>query len=270
MNIDTYLLNDNLSSAVGTETLLDHDPVPEDLPTSSKGPAEQQIRHIGGVRYLVVDQTANQRQGSKASKIWLYGAELRALDSPNLHKYWLCHQCLPATQIYKIGSSHGNSNTGAAIRHLKKDHKVEYKEKEEENSVPVSPTIPSLFNAAGARATYIAQGLVTRTRAEDFRWFLLKWIVQMHVALVMIESESFRELIHMIAPTLDNFLVSSATTIRNWILKLFESQTLVIKAKLAKARSKVHISFDGWTAPNGRAFIGIVDETTHIWPRTRG
>jgi hypothetical protein len=80
----------------------------------------------------------------------------------------------------------------------------------------------------------------------------------MHVALVMIESESFRELIHVIAPALDDFMVSSATTIRNWILKLFENQSLVIKAKLAKARSKVHISFDGWTAPNHRAFIGIV------------
>jgi hypothetical protein len=32
----------------------------------------------------------------------------------------------------------------------------------------------------------------------------------------------------------------------------------VIKAKLAKAHSKVHISFDGRTAPNHRAFIGIV------------
>jgi hypothetical protein len=48
-----------------------HDLVPEGLPASSKGPAEQQIRHIGGVRYLAVDQTANRRQGSKASKIWL-------------------------------------------------------------------------------------------------------------------------------------------------------------------------------------------------------
>src|SRR3954468_1691484 len=106
MNIDTDLLGDDLSSAMGTETLLAHDLVPEGLPASSKVPAEQQIRHIGGVRYLVVDQTANRRQGSKTSKIWLYGSELRALDSFNLDKYWLCHQCLPATQIYKIGNSH--------------------------------------------------------------------------------------------------------------------------------------------------------------------
>jgi hypothetical protein len=54
MNIDPDL-NDDLSSAMGTETLLAHDLVPEGLPASSKGPAEQQIHHIGGVRYLTVD-----------------------------------------------------------------------------------------------------------------------------------------------------------------------------------------------------------------------
>ena len=49
MNIDPDLLNDDLSSAMGTETLLAHDLVPEGLPASSKEPAEQQqIRHIGG------------------------------------------------------------------------------------------------------------------------------------------------------------------------------------------------------------------------------
>jgi hypothetical protein len=43
MNIDTDLLGDDLSSAMGTETLLAHDLVPKGLPASSKVPAEQQI-----------------------------------------------------------------------------------------------------------------------------------------------------------------------------------------------------------------------------------
>jgi len=115
MNIDPDLLSDDLNNEMGTETLLAHDLVPEDLPASSQGPAEQQIHYIGGLMHLVVDQTANRRQGSKVSKTWLYGAELRALDSPNLDKHWLCHHCLPATQIYEITSPGGNSNTAAVI-----------------------------------------------------------------------------------------------------------------------------------------------------------
>jgi hypothetical protein len=40
MNIDPDLLSDDLSSAMGTETLLAHDLVLEGLPVSSKEPAE--------------------------------------------------------------------------------------------------------------------------------------------------------------------------------------------------------------------------------------
>ena len=44
---------------MGTETLVAHDMIPESLPASIKGPAEQQIRHILGERYLIVDQIAD-------------------------------------------------------------------------------------------------------------------------------------------------------------------------------------------------------------------
>jgi hypothetical protein len=48
MNINVDLSGDDLSSGMGTETLLAHDLVPGALPVSSKGPAEQQVHHIGG------------------------------------------------------------------------------------------------------------------------------------------------------------------------------------------------------------------------------
>jgi hypothetical protein len=69
MNIDPDLLDDDLSSTMGTETLLAHDLVPDSLSTFSKEPAKQQIHHIKRVRYLAVDQTANRRHGSQVSKI---------------------------------------------------------------------------------------------------------------------------------------------------------------------------------------------------------
>jgi hypothetical protein len=41
MNIDPDLLDDDLSSTMGTEMLLDHDLVLYGLPVSSREPAEQ-------------------------------------------------------------------------------------------------------------------------------------------------------------------------------------------------------------------------------------
>jgi hypothetical protein len=55
---------------MSAETLLSHYMVPKSLPASSRRPAELQVHHIRGVRYLVVDQTANRRYNSKVSKIW--------------------------------------------------------------------------------------------------------------------------------------------------------------------------------------------------------
>jgi hypothetical protein len=101
-----------------------------------------------------------------------------------------------------------------------------------------------MLASAPARVAKKFGALVTRIDADNFRWFLLKWIITMHIALVMIESESFREFVYVIAPALNTFMVASSNTIRNWIMKLFSRQTLVIKRKLARARLRIHISFD--------------------------
>ena len=67
MDINLAFHSDNLSSKMSAETLLSHYMVPKSLPASSRRPAELQVHHIRGVRYLVVDQTANRRYNSK---IW--------------------------------------------------------------------------------------------------------------------------------------------------------------------------------------------------------
>jgi hypothetical protein len=72
--IDFDFGEDNLSSALGTETLAARDIVPEgfDNTPRARAPTEQLIQ---GRKYLVVNQTANIRQNSKVSKIWQYGKE---------------------------------------------------------------------------------------------------------------------------------------------------------------------------------------------------
>jgi hypothetical protein len=101
---------DDLSSALGTETLAARDMVPEGFDNTPRArvPTEQLIQ---GRRYLKVDQSANKRNGSKVSKIWQHRSELRALDTPNLDKYWLCNFCLSAKQLYKVSGGGGNNNT---------------------------------------------------------------------------------------------------------------------------------------------------------------
>lgn len=102
----------------------------------------------------------------------------------------------------------------------------------------LGPSIAEILLSAPTKVAKRFGALVTRIDADNLRWFPLKWIITMHVALVMIESESFRELIHTIAPALDSFMVSSSNTIRDWIVKLFETHTLVITKKISKSSIK--------------------------------
>jgi hypothetical protein len=76
---------DGLSTALDTEG-------------SDNNPRAREEQLIQGRRYLRVDQSANKRNNSKVSKIWQYGSELRALDTPNLDKHWLCNLCLPVKE----------------------------------------------------------------------------------------------------------------------------------------------------------------------------
>ena len=71
MDIDLDLLDDDLSRAMSTDTLLAHNLVLDGLPASGNAPAEQQIYHIRGARYLIVDQSGKWAfSGLKVSKIW--------------------------------------------------------------------------------------------------------------------------------------------------------------------------------------------------------
>ena len=54
-------------------------------------------------------------------------------------------------------------------------------------------------------------------------------------------------------------------TVRAWTLELFEKKKVEL-AKLLQGVRKIHISFDGWTAPNGHGVYGIVA----FWCTTEG
>ena len=52
-------------------------------------------------------------------------------------------------------------------------------------------------------------------------------------------------------------LPHSGTTIRNWILDHFLQTKLIVKKNLEGTKI-VHFTFDLWTSPNHRAFLGVV------------
>ena len=44
-------------------------------------------------QFMIVDHTANQRNGSEVSKIWQHGGERRRVDDGVMDRYWRCGHC---------------------------------------------------------------------------------------------------------------------------------------------------------------------------------
>ena len=78
-------VDDDLSTALGTETLADRDMVPpsfDNTPSSSADTLPIEIFEHRGL--LRVERSTALRSRQKVSKIWDHGIEYRALDTPQL------------------------------------------------------------------------------------------------------------------------------------------------------------------------------------------
>jgi hypothetical protein len=85
--MDSSFDGDDLSTALGTETLAGREMVPEGFDNAPNSRDSMPIELIGGRRLLKVDQTANPRAISKVSEIWEHGFEYRWLDNGLYDKY---------------------------------------------------------------------------------------------------------------------------------------------------------------------------------------
>ena len=100
--------------------------------------------------------------------------------------------------------------------------------------------------------------LVTQFDAAKFRQALIMFIVMCNIAFSVVESVYFQTLLKSRSNAIELFFVKAGSTVKRWIFEEFEKKRLEIKTELATARSRIHVSFDGWALPNGLAIVGVV------------
>jgi hypothetical protein len=188
-------------------------------------------------RYTFIDHAANRRRGSKQSGIWEFGHEYQDTSNPT-RRIWRCSLCLSSS----LFSLSGNT-TAPPISHLRKKHR---KLLQEEDTV------------LEEEDQEVVRGLVHSVNIPRFRYHLLRWIVRRHISFTEVEDEDFQAILTELNTTIKPYLVSR-NTIRNWAENEFiEAQQQIVDNVLGTAISRIHISFDLWTSPNGYALCGIV------------
>jgi hypothetical protein len=91
---------------------------------------------------------------------------------------------------------------------------------------------------------------------NKWRRHLMRWIIRNHIPFTAVEDEDFRGMSMALNRSMEPHLIAG-DSVRNWLSVAFLRVGLQVKELLANALSRIHISFDLWTSPNGLGICGI-------------
>jgi hypothetical protein len=188
------------------------------------------------------------------SHIWIYGTRVKKLSSN--HDYWLCRIChlkQPLPQ-YPSGHIYRCSSTSQAIDHLKDKHSID-----ENGQIRVKPqrstqrTIDTYGSLLAAR-----NEAITAFNLAYFKALLVRLFTTEQLAFMKVESEAFRDLLIYLQPLLRGSIPSSRSLVR-YVGFAYRASLSEVEQSLAKARSRINLSFDLWSSPGRRlSLLGVV------------
>lgn len=85
---------------------------------------------------------------------------------------------------------------------------------------------------------------------------LLEWITANNLPFRIVETIGFKRLLCFLCPMIRG-RIPSAKTLRQRLDDVYKRNQGIVTEHLKTARSKIHISFDGWTSRNHLSFLGI-------------
>ena len=232
---------------------------PKDLDVPK--PIDLPILRVDGKRYILESWTHKKRRRSE-SWITAHGTALIQLDEQgrNLGRFWLCNLCdrrtPPKVEMFSLAA------TSSAMIHLRKVHGI----KKNNNSLDDDHDLETSSSSSAPisvlelqRRAAEVRPVIVKSRAAQFQGLLLKWIADANIPLVGIEHPYFRQMLALLnADFVNETLPQSDSTIKRWIMAEYNKGLSIVKSEMETAISKIHISFDLWTSPNGIAIFSIV------------
>lgn len=195
-----------------------------------------------------IEHAPNKRRGVDPSEIWEHSVEYKQTDNDDV-RGWRCSYYHKNTIV--SGSQDATSNARRHLRYNHSLHLVSSKKRSRDSfeAETVSSQPPD--------DTPVVKGIITVTSVETFRYNLTRWMVNRHVSFMEVEDEDFRALLKCLNGAIDSYLVKTGNSIRDWVEDDFLEAKGLVVGVLARALSKIHISCDLWTSPNGYAMYGV-------------
>jgi hypothetical protein len=190
---------------------------------------------------------------AKKSYIWQVGIGLAVTEVKTGKKFWLCRHCYdnPVPQpLYLVETD----STTPAIRHLQSRHNYDEKGRRHDTS-----------GQKRKRDTEDICDAVKRLRDEKERPFdtagwkraYLRWIVLDNQSQRSATSPALRAFLGVDNSKIDALVPASHATAHRYIVECYVSSKEKVTKALAKARSSISVSFDGWLADNQLDMLGV-------------
>jgi hypothetical protein len=192
---------------------------------------------LGGVKYMRKKVLAKKSDRKEPSLAWSFGEKIyKVLDK---RPFYYCYDCEDSRSGQQLPSADGT--TGARV------HMKAYHNRDPDTGVV---TAKALKKDKDKVISFIKEESLS-----TFKGLLVRWFVVCQLAFFMLENTVFRDLITYLSSGLAAYLPKARATLRKWIMAEYEEQKIALKEELEASISKVHVSFDIWTAGS---WIGII------------
>ena len=146
-----------------------------------------------------------------------------------------CQLCSATIQLHG-----GTSNLRSHIRH--KHPTMEHSSATPQQQRERQPTLTQVFSAVQQQASQ-----------EDITRALTDFVVQAYVPMKLVEHDSFRRMMSLVAP---QYAVPSRTTITSRIGLLYEAEKSALMTKLKTCKS-ASITTDTWTSTSTDSYLTV-------------
>lgn len=196
---------------------------------------------------------------------WIYKYRYRLQSRVNnkqiifICKYCHIHRIIDCGGQGRYDITRATSAAAAHLRQNKKGHGVDKHGKittatEARQSTLLEQVIRSGHHVSQA----VANALIGGFDAEAFKQSAVNWITKNNHPLREFETPAFRKMLQLANPKAKRVLWKNHQAVADFVMTEFKAYIPSVKEFLSTAQLRIHVSFNGWSTPNGRyALTGI-------------
>lgn len=205
-------------------------------------------RNIGGKLFI---ETIVDRKRLTAW-FWAHGNEYECQQlskSGQKDLYWVCNHCRTFKAYRRSGSTH-------IAHHLNTKHRLQ----QHPSTIAPQSVLELQQNAVSRPHNHQLSDIDNlQLQKAEFERILVSWVTCSHIPFTVVESPYFQRLLTMLSERSPLLLQTSHNSLKASVMKDFARRRALVKSWIHRRKStKIHLSFDLWSSPNGYGMLAIV------------